>query len=332
LSRPQQGLRLGVTYPFVYGRGVGVRGAFHFANTREFFGTSPQVSIACPPEFLETEDGCPEEITARNAVVFYRRGGLEWGAFSDVGPNSRVYLEWRGDLVHVRARPAAASERRGALVRPVDFAIEHGYSVVSLLSASFLYETRDDPAMPRRGTAVRVQTDVGSRAMGSDYEFLRVQARYNRWLPIGETQYLRLGVFAGLTFGAPPFFLKFHIADLTDLIPSRILGMNLDRRSPPNLLGTSIELMRNEEFAARFDIEYGARLFSGEGNLRNLSIYALVGLFSLADAHEMRFALRGYEGLSRVPIDLTFDVGLRFDTPIGVFQLAFSNLLGFIQL
>jgi hypothetical protein len=108
--------------------------------------------------------------------------------------------------------------------------------------------------------------------------------------------------------------------------------MNLDRRSPPNLLGTSIELMRNEEFAARFDIEYGARLFSGEGNLRNLSIYALVGLFSLADAHEMRFALRGYEGLSRVPIDLTFDVGLRFDTPIGVFQLAFSNLLGFIQL
>jgi hypothetical protein len=31
-------------------------------------------------------------------------------------------------------------------------------------------------------------------------------------------------------------------------------------------------------------------------------------------------------------VDLTFDLGLRADTQIGVFQLGFSNLLGFVAL
>ena len=40
----------------------------------------------------------------------------------------------------------------------------------------------------------------------------------------------------------------------------------------------------------------------------------------------------GFEGAARIPVDLTFDLGLRLDTTIGVFQFGFSNLLGFIAL
>ena len=38
----------------------------------------------------------------------------------------------------------------------------------------------------------------------------------------------------------------------------------------------------------------------------------------------------GYSGLGRIPIDLSFNVGMRVDTSLGGLTLAFSNLLGFI--
>jgi hypothetical protein len=42
--------------------------------------------------------------------------------------------------------------------------------------------------------------------------------------------------------------------------------------------------------------------------------------------------VNGYSGFSRFPVDLTLDVGFRFDTRVGVFQVGFSTVLGFIRL
>ena len=39
---------------------------------------------------------------------------------------------------------------------------------------------------------------------------------------------------------------------------------------------------------------------------------------------------RGYEGLRRIPADLTFNLGFRIDTNAGGFLFAFSNILGFV--
>ena len=38
----------------------------------------------------------------------------------------------------------------------------------------------------------------------------------------------------------------------------------------------------------------------------------------------------GYSGFRRVPLDLTYNLGLRFDTSLGGATLAFSNLTGLI--
>ncbi|MCZ7686753.1 MAG: hypothetical protein M5U28_51595 [Sandaracinaceae bacterium] len=90
--------------------------------------------------------------------------------------------------------------------------------------------------------------------------------------------------------------------------------------------------MRAEELAARLDIEYAIWVYEANDALRGLQIYGLVGLYALADDDDLRVAIRGYSGFAQVPLDLTFDVGLRFDTVVGVFQLGFSTLLGFISL
>ena len=134
--------------------------------------------------------------------------------------------------------------------------------------------------------------------------------------------------------GDAPFFYKFHASDMTDLIPARLLEMELDRRTPPNLLGTSVVFMRNEEVALRADIEYDVSLLrhGRRGGLRGAHAYFNVGTYLLADIQDLEFAVPGFEGASRIPIDLTFDLGIRLDTSIGVFQFGFSNLLGFIDL
>jgi hypothetical protein len=113
--------------------------------------------------------------------------------------------------------------------------------------------------------------------------------------------------------------------------------MQLDRRPPPNLLGTSIENNYLGELAWRFDVGYDVPVYQNprERGLREVNVYGLIGLISLTDLRNQRTGFggfTGYSGISRFPLDLTFDVGLRFDTRVGVFQFGFSTILGFVRL
>jgi hypothetical protein len=110
--------------------------------------------------------------------------------------------------------------------------------------------------------------------------------------------------------------------------------MQLDARPPPNLLGTSIENNYLGELAWRLDVGYNVPVYERvrDRGLREVNLYTLIGLYGLADLRDPRTGVSGYTGLSRFPIDLTFDVGFRFDTRVGVFQVGFSTLVGFIPL
>jgi outer membrane protein insertion porin family len=203
-----------------------------------------------------------------------------------------------------------------------------------VLRIGLTYDRRDDPGLPTQGTHLRVQADAGTRLIGSAYDFVRLQAHFRQWVPLASHHTLRFGLFGGVVLGDAPFFYRFHASDMTDLIPARLLEMELDRRPPPNLLGTSIVFMRNEEVALRADIEYNVSLLrhGRRGGLRGAHAYFNVGTYLLADIQDLEFAVPGFEGASGIPIDLTFDLGIRLDTSIGVFQFGFSNLLGFIDL
>ncbi|MFW6067791.1 MAG: BamA/TamA family outer membrane protein [Myxococcota bacterium] len=331
-SQPQQGVRVRFADPMAFGSEFLLSASAFFVNARQYFGRDPLVTFVCdlPPE------ECPTPEEASRAVVLYRRGGIRFGTGHDLGASTRYTLDWQGEWVKVRAKPEAASERFGDSVRPIDFSIEDGTSWVSSLRLGMVYDHRNDPALPTEGVLVRFLGDGATRFLGSDYEYLRLQGLLRWWIPLPHEKfvphYVRLGAYAGVVFGDPPFFYKFHVSDLTDLIPSRVLQMELDSRPPPNLLNTSIEVMRAEEIAGRFDVEYGVHLYRGEGGVRTLTAYGSIGLYALTGFEDMEVAVPGFRGAARIPVDLTFDVGLRLDTPVGVFQFGFSNLLGFIAL
>ncbi len=330
VSRRQQGVELGFVDPAFLASDVQVGATAFFTDALEFFGQDPLVAVECPMP-TDPEDECPPEVEARNAVVFYRRfgGGLGFGL--DITDNTSLQTDWFGEVLDVGVRPDAASESRGTDVDPIDFAIEDGLSFVSTLRVGLRYDRRDDPAVPNEGVLLRLNGMLGTRLIGSDYSFFKLEGLVRHWVPLpGAHHRLRFTAYAGAIFGDAPFFHRFYVADLSDLIPSRVLLMNIDDRTAPNLLNTSIAEMRSQELAARLDVEYSIRLYEGGGSFRALEVYGLVGIYGLANRRDLDFAIPGYEGFSKAPLDLTFDIGVRADTAVGVFQLGFSSLLGFV--
>jgi hypothetical protein len=329
-SEPQQAVRLRFADPDFLGSGFTFAVSGLANNARDFFG-SENVSIARAGCTTPDPEDCPDDFDARNAVVLYRRIGGSLGTGHDVGAYARYTLDWQGEWIDAFSVPAAASESRNGSTRAIDFSIQRGRSLVSALQLGFVYDRRDDPALPTRGVIVQVRGDLGTQLLGSDYDFLRVQASVLHYVPLPWGHVLRFGAFAGVVFGRAPFFYKFYVSDLSDLIPSRALELNLDRRPPPDLFGTAIRFMRAEDLAARVDVEYAWPLHRGGSGLYALDAYVSAGLYTLFSQRDVQLGVPGFDGPSRVPIDATFDLGLRADTDVGVFQLGFSNVIGFVQ-
>ena len=328
LSQQQQGVRVGFFDPSFFQSPFLFSTSAFFLNGLEFFGNDPLVSIRCPPP---GEGVCPPEVEAENAVVFYKRYGASVGMGHDLGSFTRFTLDWQVEGVQVDFSPDAASEVVGGEVRPLDFHILDGRSRLSTARFGLIYDRRDNPVLASRGTLVRFHGDLASAVFGSEYDFLKLQVLARHWYPLGRG-HLRVGLFAGVLSGDAPFFHRFFVSDLSDLIPSRILGMNLDNRRAPNLLRTAVGEARSGELAGRVDVEYGFSLYRGRGFFRAVDGYVGAGVIALTHHDDVQVGLAGYSGASRIPADMTFDFGLRADTEIGVLQLGFSSLLAFFVL
>jgi outer membrane protein assembly factor BamA len=352
VSPDQQGVSISFTSPVVRASRWALRTRGMFVNGQEYFGgdgdDKVRVSSQCLPDELSRAELERCQIAPPVAVVDYWRANLRLGTAKDVGSFTRLSFDWSGDFVRVppSGMPVAASEIRGRgdspLNRqPIDFSIERYDSWVSMLSVGFTYDKRDSAILPSRGTLAGFEGDLASGLIASDYEFVRVQTNVNHYVPLPWGHVLRVGGFAGAVFGYAPFFYKFFVSDLTDLQPSRIMGLNLDHRPAPNLIGvlqcgepfdsrcgTAISQMRQEELAARVDAEYTWPLARGRKKfLKNADAFFLFGIYGLADPNDLRVAVPGYHGFARLPIDLTADLGVRLDTEMGVFQLGLAKIL-----
>ncbi len=350
-SPDQQALALNYYDPVVSASRWSLSAHALLANGHEYFGGDNgknhevRVSVDCSTVSAEDLKRC--EIAPQVAVVDYWRAGLGLGTARDVGTFTRLSLDWHGDYVRVPAggMPDAASEVRGRgdsarRVRPIDFSIEPGSSVVSMITVGLSFDKRDSAVLPSRGALMTFAGDLASGLLASEYEFVRLQAHAQRFHALPWGHVVRTGLYAGAVFGRAPFFYKFFATDLSDLEPSRLLGLNLDHRPAPNLFGlaqcgrafddscgTAVAQVRQEELAARVDVEYSWPFARGRnGFVKGGDVFGLVGLYSLADPDDLRVAIPCYQGLARLPIDLTLDIGVRLDTQAGVFQLGLAKL------
>lgn len=291
---------------------------FLYNDARDFFGNA-QVRYSDP----ETEEH------TEYAVVRYDRLGGALGVGRDLSSALQLWLHYRLENVDA-SFPLQASHVRGDTVEPIDFDIIRGESWLSTLRATLQLDTRDHPFLPTTGWFLSATGELGAPWLGSDYTYQRSDVHASHWWELPWQHVVRLELFGGAISGDAPFFEQYYVGDFSDFLPSRILGVNFDRRPPPNFLGTQIVEVRYGEFAAKIGAEYRLPLYRGHRSIFGIDLFGSGGIYSVFGQREIDSPASGYQGARLVPVDLTANLGFRMDTAAGGFVFAFSNVLYFI--
>jgi outer membrane protein insertion porin family len=291
-----------------------------YNDARDFFGNG-SVNVADPTQSAEQNK--------EYAVASYQRLGGSIGAGHDLGISTRLTLDYR--LEHIDSTlPLEASDKRGNDTVPIDFQLIRGNSVLSTIRASLVYDTRDEPFLPTRGDRISVLGELSLSPLGSDYAYAKLQAHASHWFPLPWGHVLELDGFVGSIFGSAPLFEQYYVGDFSDLLPDRVLGLNFDRRSAPNFLSTAIGEIRYGQYAAELDAQYRIPVYRGRRSIYGIDLFASAGVYGVANQEDIVAPASGYTGFAKVPIDLTFNLGVQIETSAGGFTFGISNFLGFI--
>jgi outer membrane protein insertion porin family len=322
-AQNQLALRLRFLDPAFLGSTWMVDGTLLYTNAHDFFGNANV--------FQADSSGAVTGLDyADYAVVAYQRFGGILGVGRDLSVSTQAWLHYRLESIHA-SYPNAAYHSRGYDEEPIDFNIIRGNSVLSTLRGTLQHDTRDHPFLPTKGWLATMNAELTLLPAALDYNFQKVEIGASHWwaLPF-HRHVIALELYGGAIAGQAPFFEQFYVGDLTDFLPDRVLGMNFDRRPPPNILGTQIVEERYANFAAKIATEYRIPLYRGRRSIYGIDFFAGGGIYGLASARTITDPPTGYSGLARIPIDLTASIGVRADTAVGGFNFSFSNALGFV--
>jgi hypothetical protein len=304
------GLRLHGTIPERQGPGgLALSATALYNDGSEFYRLSGQDS-----------DPDPGRFTAVNT----RRAGGVVGASRTLTRALRAGLDVRGESVDARLPPQRVRTYPDGTMAPIDFDVREGQSRVATAAVTLDYDTRSDPVLPRSGARVVGTVEAAVPAV-SDYTYGKalVQASLYAKMPRGHA--LGVHLLGGAIVGDAPYFDRFFIGDLNLLLPRRALGMNFSTQPSRNLLGTSIAGHRYDDYAARVLVEYAIPVWRRKGVVYGGDFFAAVGLLGMASDGDL--SPPGGLTWSKLPIDLTGDIGLRLDTYVGIFTVSIANAL-----
>jgi outer membrane protein insertion porin family len=321
-AQDQLALRARFLDPAFFGTGWMVAGTLLYNDSHAFFGNS-EVDFADPSGKLPLAD---------YAVVSYRRFGGALGLGRDLSLSTQAWGHLRFEAIDA-SYPLSASHRRGYELEPIDFDIIRGHSLLATVRGTLQHDTRDHPFLPTRGWFLTLNGEFSVLPSALDYDFQKIELHASRWwrLPFGG-HVVELDVYGGAIAGRAPFFEQFHIGDLSDFRPDRLLGMSFDRRPPPNFLGTQILEERYGTYALKISGEYRIPLYRGVRSIYGIDFFGSFGIYGLANERTISRPPRAYSGAARVPVDLTGNLGFRADTSAGGFTFAFANALSFLPI
>jgi outer membrane protein insertion porin family len=293
-----------------------------YVNASDFFGASPGRQV-----FID-EQAAPQPF----ARLRYQRRGGELGVSRDAGDLSRLVLGLRLEQL-VTDLPRAASGPIGQNPdQRVDFFLEDGKTRLIALYATFLRDTRDDPFLPSQGSRLFLQGALGTQLIGGSYNYGRFEVGAARWKQTQRGHVLKGEAYSGLILGDAPFFERFYIGDLSDVVPDRQLEIAPSVGGSLDLLNSGMASERYADVAFRLGGEYAVPLRKSSADegvyIYGLQAYLGAGAFAMASRQEL--LTKDASRPLGIPLDFTFDVGLRVDTIIGVFGLSFSNAIGII--
>ncbi|HXN31487.1 MAG TPA: BamA/TamA family outer membrane protein, partial [Polyangiaceae bacterium] len=311
-----------VTETNLAGTGVALGGAFAVADSQ----LALRARLAAP-QFLRTSWDAEAQILYNAAVdVFGNHSALVDQSDSMVATPIAPYKRFGGLLAAGHDLGISSQVVFGYRLEKIDAPL--GSSILSTIGATFIHDTRDEPFLPTRGHHIVAKVEASLTPFGSDYPYGKVVLSASKWLSLSWGHVLHIEGFAGAVVGTAPIFDCFYVGDLTDLLPDRVLDLNFDRRPALNFLRTEIVQVRYGNYAAKVDAEYRVPLYRGARSIYGVDLFGRFGLYGLADNTTFSDRTLGYTGLRAVPVDITFNAGIRIDTQAGGFVFGVSNLVG----
>jgi outer membrane protein insertion porin family len=293
----QWALRLRYSDPSVFGLPMGLRAVFLYNQASE--GEERAVLPASPADD-------PDNYLGFGYTRVGGKVGVSWEPTRSVSLLADLRLEL------VEADPS----RRTYL--------EAGTTRVATVAVGVERDTRSDPVLPQMGDHAFLDLEGGGRATGSDYAYARVRGRWQHWWPIvGERHVLSLAARGGIVFGRPPGFDLIYVSELDRLLPPRPLDLSVSTQRPLDLLGQNSAAPRLGTAGGIVEAEYRYRLFRRTRRIYGGDLFVAAGVFGL------RNDLDGYPDYA---VDLSFDLGVRLDTEVGIFEVSFANALGRLPL
>jgi outer membrane protein assembly factor BamA len=238
--------------------------------------------------------------------------GYQTGRFNNIGLDYRI----EGIETSFRCNPDEAEAPRLLDLQDV----HRGRSYLSSLTFSFEHDTRDAAFMPSSGSRFGVAVELGTELVGSDYTFSKYVLDGETVLPGYGDHALRLRALIGLVQGETPFFNKFFHADTAfftlrkDSLP-RVLELNLSE------LGDTI---RYDPFVFSAGVEYAIPLPWHGSFLYRSEVFAAADYTITRTVDEV---VSGADPGRKFPFPLSFDLGMRFDTSIGLFVFSTARIV-----
>lgn len=315
-SRLQHAERIRFSDQYFLGSEFGLSLTLLHVDASEFFRTSGETDSSSPGNFV---------------AAGYRRYGGTLGTSVDLGRWNRVslHLRWEGiesDLPVGKVRRYPDGTTAG-----IEYFLDPGQSYLTSLMATFTRDKRNDPILPSSGYRLDVTGEIASELLGSSYSFAKVVGRFQKWWPLPKARHsISLHLLGGMIVGRAPLFDKFFVGDLNDLLPRRALGLNFSTLPSRNLFRTNADTLRYEDVAAKVGVEYSITLFRNKSFVYRGNFFINAGVFALFSREHIRQRESSLD--NAIPIDMTLDVGVRFDTRIGVFSVSVANALGRLPL
>lgn len=306
--------RLGVAVPLVDLDGPWVSAHFIYSNGSEFFRAFGDANEVDPFDHV--------------AATTQRLGGRA-GVGTFLSRTTRIFAEARLERLQAEL-PGLRSLDAGGNAQRIDFSILEGRSHLASVLFALDVDTRDDPFLPRGGSRLWFSLESGMGAAFADHSFSKGVLAYSHHIPVGKRRHsLSLHAFGGLIHGNAPYFDRFFVSDLNQLLPPRALGLNFSTIPSYNFFQNSVTDHRFADYAGRLTFEYALALWRGRGFFYRADFFVGTGVFALTQAPDLRLRTESvYEAL---PIDFTADFGLRLDSAIGIFNISVANFLGRIR-
>jgi len=311
-SEAQQAVRVGVFWPSILATRfqAGVQALFVHGRERALVD-------AIPDPLGGRAGNCPFD---RPLDLPYLRAGGIVGLGIKLDSSHRFSLALHTE--HIEADLHAPSiEGAPCGNYPFQGYVRNGQSTLSSLTFTFERDTRDDYFMPTQGMHLQVSIELGSKIFGSDYEYSKYMLSYSHSFTLWADHVLRLSVLGGLIQdvgqSGSPFFSRFFVGDHA--------LFQVDKGSlPRNLEVNFSEVVDYADLLASIEAEYDVPLWSGGAYFYRGYFYASLNFSYLTKAS---FLASEDEWTGRTKRPVSFDLGLKFDTPVGLFTLALGYML-----